>query len=98
MRPINEDPRSAAALNACRSVVPGPTEARLLTVTIEPAALHDLPYKCARQQNSCLTRIAAALRCQKSRRSFDVAAKRHSRRVESYLQRRRHRPWRHRGS
>jgi hypothetical protein len=31
-------------------------------------------------------------------RAIEIIANRHSRRVESYLQRRRHRPWRNRGS
>lgn len=35
---------------------------------------------------------------QDSWRAIEVIASRHNRRVESYLQRRRHRPWRNRGS
>lgn len=35
---------------------------------------------------------------QDSWRAIEVIASRHSRSVESYLQRRRHRPWRNRGS
>lgn len=35
---------------------------------------------------------------QNSWRAIEIIASRHNRRVESYLQRRRHRPWRNRGS
>lgn len=60
------------------------------------------PPACA--VKACLTAlrgltapVGAQVR-QDSWRAIEVIADRHSRRVESYLQRRRHRPWRNRGS
>ncbi|ASW92805.1 hypothetical protein BST31_11105 [Mycobacterium marseillense] len=47
---------------------------------------------------SCLAALPAEQTRQDSWRSIEVIANRHNRRVESYLQRRRHRPWRNRGS
>lgn len=46
----------------------------------------------------CLAAVSAEQTRQDSWRAIEVIASRHNRRVESYLQRRRHRPWRNRGS
>lgn len=45
-----------------------------------------------------LDTVTAEQTRQDSWRAIEIIANRHSRRVESYLQRRRHRPWRNRGS
>lgn len=45
-----------------------------------------------------LAALIAELTHQDSWRAIEVIANTHNRRVESYLQRRRHRPWRNRGS
>ena len=46
----------------------------------------------------CLDTALTEQTRQNSWRTIEIIADRHSRRVESYLQRRRHRPWRNRGS
>lgn len=46
----------------------------------------------------CLATVISEQTRQDSWRAIEVIADRHNRRVESYLQRRRHRPWRNRGS
>lgn len=46
----------------------------------------------------CLATVSSEQTREDSWRAIEVIAKMHNRRVESYLQRRRHRPWRNRGS
>jgi hypothetical protein len=46
----------------------------------------------------CLATVSPEQTREDSWRAIEVIANRHNRRVESYLQRRRHRPWRNRGS
>lgn len=51
-----------------------------------------------RHGRSLLAALIAEQTRQDSWRAIEVIADTHNRRVESYLQRRRHRPWRNRGS
>lgn len=51
-----------------------------------------------RHDRSLLAALIAEQTRQDSWRAIEVIADAHNRRVESYLQRRRHRPWRNRGS
>ncbi|ORB00949.1 hypothetical protein BST30_22150 [Mycobacterium mantenii] len=50
------------------------------------------------QAPNCVAALSAEQTRQDSWRAIEVIASTHNRRVESYLQRRRHRPWRNRGS
>jgi len=57
-----------------------------------------LPTRYLAHARPCLDTVISEQTRQNSCRAIEIIADRHSRRVESYLQRRRHRPWRNRGS
>ncbi len=57
-----------------------------------------LPTRYRAHARPCLDTVICEQTRQNSCRAIEIIANRHSRGVESYLQRRRHRPWRNRGS
>lgn len=99
MGPIDKGSRFAAAASASR-VSRSPRFAALPSEDFraDTAAIHGLPQHCARQQYSCPTTLVAAVGAYDGWPALELSADSHNCRVESYLQRRRHRPWRNRGS
>jgi hypothetical protein len=57
-----------------------------------------LPARYLAHARPCLDTVISEQTRQDSWRAIEIIADRHNRRVECYLQRRRHRPWRNRGS
>lgn len=57
-----------------------------------------LPARYLAPARPCLDTVISEQTRQDSWRAIEIIANTHNRRVESYLQRRRHRPWRNRGS
>lgn len=83
MRSVDEGSPSSIAVSACPMV---------------PRGLAPLRARPLARARLCLASVAHEQTRQESWRAIEIIANRHSRRVESYLQRRRHRPWRNRGS
>lgn len=57
-----------------------------------------IPMPARTRARLCLASVTVEQTRQDSWRAIEIIADGHNRRVESYLQRRRHRPWRNRGS
>lgn len=57
-----------------------------------------LPTRYLTHARPCLDIVISEQTRQNSCCAIEIIANRHSRGIESYLQRRRHRPWRNRGS
>lgn len=57
-----------------------------------------LPARYFERARPCLATVISEQTREDSWHAIEIIANRHNRRVESYLQRRRHRPWRNRGS
>lgn len=85
MRSLDGGSRSVSAVTACQIAPRGLSHSPLGTRRFAPGD----PY---------LATLSAEQTRQNSWRAIEIIASRHNRRVESYLQRRRHRPWRNRGS
>lgn len=83
MRSVDEGSPSSTAVSAC---------------PIVPRGLAPLPARPLIPARLCLASVVYEQTRQDSWRAIEIIANRHNRRVESYLQRRRHRPWRNRGS
>lgn len=83
MRSVDEGSPSSTAVSAC---------------PIAPRSLAPLAGRPLARVRLCLASVAREQTRQDSWRAIEIIATRHNRRVESYLQRRRHRPWRNRGS
>lgn len=85
MRSLQESSPSVVAVSPCRTALGAPSHASV------PAGhfKHGRPFLAA---------LIAEQTRQDSWRAIEVIADTHNRRVESYLQRRRRRPWRNRGS
>lgn len=85
MRSLHESSPSVFALSAS-DIVP-----RWLNRSLPPT-------RHLTQARPCLATLISEQTREDSWRAIEVIAGGHNRRVESYLQRRRHRPWRNRGS
>lgn len=85
MRSLDGGSRSMSAVTACQIAPRGLSHSSLDTRQFAPGH----PY---------LAPLFTEQTRQNSWRAIEIIASRHNRRVESYLQRRRHRPWRNRGS
>lgn len=83
MRSADEGSPSSTAVSAC---------------PIAPRSFTPLAARPLGRMRLCLASIAREQTRQDSWRAIEIIANTHNRRVESYLQRRRHRPWRNRGS
>lgn len=82
-----------------RSVDEGsPSSTAVSAFPIVPGGTTPLPDRPLTRERLCLASVSLEQTRQDSWRAIEIIADRHSRRVESYLQRRRHRPWRNRGS
>lgn len=85
MRSLDGGSRSGSAVTACPIAPSGLSHSPLDTRQLTP-------------ERSSLATLSAEQTRQNSWWAIEIIANRHNRCVESYLQRRRHRPWRNRGS